>query len=95
MSSRLCDALPMLQRCIMLIFSNMVEYTFDVIMYDFSVVENSFDDCLMILHNMLQCYEEFNQVLNWEKCHFIVKVGIVFGHKIFEKWIEVDRAKIG
>ncbi len=35
-----------------------------------------------------------NLVLNWEKCHFMVKEGIVLGHKIFEKGIEVDKAKI-
>ena len=33
-------------------------------------------------------------MLNWEKCHFIVKEGIVLGHKISEKGIEVDKAKI-
>ncbi|XP_023636068.1 uncharacterized protein LOC111829984 [Capsella rubella] len=32
--------------------------------------------------------------LNWEKCHFTVKEGKVLGHKISEKGIEVDRAKI-
>jgi hypothetical protein len=29
-----------------------------------------------------------------EKCHFIVREGIVLGHVIFERGIEVDRAKI-
>jgi hypothetical protein len=33
-------------------------------------------------------------VLNWEKCHFMVREGIVLGHKISEKEIEVDKAKI-
>jgi hypothetical protein len=33
-------------------------------------------------------------VLNWEKCHFMVREGIVLGHKILEKGIEVDKAKI-
>ena len=33
-------------------------------------------------------------VLNWEKCHFMVKDGIVLGLKDSEKGIEVDRAKI-
>ena len=33
-------------------------------------------------------------VLNWEKCHFMVKEGIVLGHRISEKGIEVDRAKV-
>nr|GEW18575.1 reverse transcriptase domain-containing protein [Tanacetum cinerariifolium] len=30
----------------------------------------------------------------WEKCHFMVKEGIVLGHKISKSGIEVDRAKV-
>ncbi|RVW23218.1 Retrovirus-related Pol polyprotein from transposon opus [Vitis vinifera] len=33
-------------------------------------------------------------VLNWEKCHFMVRQGIVLGHIISEKGIEVDKAKV-
>ncbi|GKB77926.1 reverse transcriptase domain-containing protein [Tanacetum coccineum] len=40
-----------------------------------------------------QC-EDTNLVLNWEKCHFMVKEGIVLSHKIFKSGIEVDRAKV-
>nr|GEV38353.1 reverse transcriptase domain-containing protein [Tanacetum cinerariifolium] len=29
-----------------------------------------------------------------EKCHFMVKDGIVFGHKIFKNGLEIDRAKV-
>nr|GFA73791.1 reverse transcriptase domain-containing protein [Tanacetum cinerariifolium] len=32
--------------------------------------------------------------LNWEEGHFMVKEGIVLGHKISKKGIEVDKAKI-
>nr|GEZ14097.1 DNA-directed DNA polymerase [Tanacetum cinerariifolium] len=32
--------------------------------------------------------------LNWEKSHFMVKEGIVLGHKISKKGIKVDKAKI-
>jgi hypothetical protein len=32
--------------------------------------------------------------LNWEKCHFMVQQGIVLGHYISSKGIEVDKAKI-
>jgi hypothetical protein len=31
---------------------------------------------------------------NWEKCHFMVKQGIVLGHVISERGIEVDKAKV-
>ncbi|GKE68810.1 reverse transcriptase domain-containing protein [Tanacetum coccineum] len=43
---------------------------------------------------MLARCEETNLVLNWEKCHFMVKEWIVLGHKISGAGIEVDRAKI-
>jgi hypothetical protein len=33
-------------------------------------------------------------MLNWEKCHFMVKQGIVLGHVISERGIELDRAKV-
>ncbi|GJV26773.1 reverse transcriptase domain-containing protein [Tanacetum coccineum] len=43
---------------------------------------------------MLKRYEDTNLVLNWEKSHFMVKEGIVLGHKISKPGIEVDRAKV-
>ncbi|KAG9458645.1 hypothetical protein H6P81_003153 [Aristolochia fimbriata] len=43
---------------------------------------------------VLKRCEEKKLVLNWEKCHFMVREGIVLGHKISEKGIEVDKAKI-
>ncbi|GJW90497.1 DNA-directed DNA polymerase, partial [Tanacetum coccineum] len=43
---------------------------------------------------MLQRCEDTNLVLNWEKCHFMVKEGIVLGHKISKSGIEVDKAKV-
>ncbi|GJX29829.1 reverse transcriptase domain-containing protein [Tanacetum coccineum] len=46
------------------------------------------------LYRMLARCEETNLVLNWEKCHFMVKEGIVLGHKISRAGIVVDRAKI-
>ncbi|GKC39651.1 reverse transcriptase domain-containing protein, partial [Tanacetum coccineum] len=49
---------------------------------DFSVFGNSFDHCLKNLEKMLKRCEETNLVLNWEKCHFMVKEEIVLGHKV-------------
>nr|GEX53910.1 reverse transcriptase domain-containing protein [Tanacetum cinerariifolium] len=43
---------------------------------------------------MLKCCEETNLVLNWEKCHFMCREGIILGHKISKSGIEVDRAKV-
>ena len=58
------------------------------------MVGTSFDNCLANLESVLVRCEETNLVLNWEKCHFMVKEVIVLGHKISEKGIEVDKAKI-
>ncbi|GJZ69711.1 reverse transcriptase domain-containing protein [Tanacetum coccineum] len=76
------------------IFHDMVEDFMKVFMDNFSVFGNSFDCCLANLDRMLAKCEDTNLVLNWEKCHFMVKEGIVLGHKIIGAGIEVDRAKI-
>ncbi|GJZ05381.1 reverse transcriptase domain-containing protein, partial [Tanacetum coccineum] len=90
----LCNAPANFQRCMTAIFHDMVEDFMKVFMDDFSVFGNSFDCCLANLDRMLARCEETNLVLNWEKCHFMVKEGIVLGHKISGARIEVDRAKI-
>nr|GEW97097.1 reverse transcriptase domain-containing protein [Tanacetum cinerariifolium] len=43
---------------------------------------------------MLKQCEHTNICLNWEKSHFIVKEGIVLGHKFSKNRIEVDKAKV-
>ncbi|GJR77836.1 reverse transcriptase domain-containing protein [Tanacetum coccineum] len=80
-------------RCMVAIFHDMIEKTMDVFMDDFSVFDDSFSSCLSHLDKMLKRCEDTNLVLNWEKCHFMVKEGIVFGHKISKSGIEVDREK--
>ncbi|GJR39063.1 reverse transcriptase domain-containing protein [Tanacetum coccineum] len=39
-------------------------------------------------------WRDANLVLNLEKCHFMVKEGIVVGHKVSGAGLEVDKAKI-
>ena len=90
----LCNAPATFQRCMMAIFDDLIEDIMEVFMDDFSVFGDSFDACLHNLERVLQRCEETNLVLNWEKCHFMVQEGIVLGHKISSKGIEVDRAKI-
>ena len=63
-------------------------------MDDFSVDGTSFDDCLSNLDRVLQRCEQTNLVLNCSKCHFMVNEGIVLGHKVSERCIEVDNAKV-
>ncbi|GJZ38026.1 reverse transcriptase domain-containing protein [Tanacetum coccineum] len=43
---------------------------------------------------MLQRCKDAHLVLNWEKCHFMVKERIVLGHKVSSAGLEVDKAKI-
>ena len=81
----LCNAPSTFQRCMMAIFSNMVERTIEVFMDDCSVLEKSFDNCLENLRQTLIRREETNLVLNWEKCYFMVKEGIVLGHWISKR----------
>ncbi|KAK0604950.1 hypothetical protein LWI29_021218 [Acer saccharum] len=90
----LCNAPATFQRCMMSIFSDMLEKYIEVFMDDFSVFGNSFDHCLDNLTNVLKRCTETNLTLSWEKSHFMVKSGIVLGHVISDKGIEVDRAKI-
>nr|GFB55544.1 DNA-directed DNA polymerase [Tanacetum cinerariifolium] len=68
--------------------------TIEVFMDDFSVFGNSFSTYLTNLENMLKRCEDTKLALNWEKSHFMVKEGIVLGHKISKKGIDVDKAKI-
>jgi len=37
---------------------------------------------------------EKNLTLNWEKCHFMVKQGIILGYEISSRGIEVDKSKV-
>nr|GFA97090.1 reverse transcriptase domain-containing protein [Tanacetum cinerariifolium] len=90
----LCNAPGTFQRCMMAIFHDMIEKTMEGFMKDFSVYKNSFSTCLTNLENMLKRFEDTKLALNWEKSHFMVKEGIVLGHKISKKGIEVNKTKI-
>ncbi|GKB33815.1 reverse transcriptase domain-containing protein, partial [Tanacetum coccineum] len=90
----LCNAPGTFQRCMMAIFHDMIEETMEAFMDDFSVFGDSFSSFLSHLDKMLKRCEDTNLVLNWEKCHFIIKEGIVLGHKISKSGIEVDREKV-
>ena len=76
----LCNALGTFQRCMMGIFSDMIELILVIFMDDFSVFGDSYEGCLENLRKVLERCQEKNLVLNWEKCHFMVTQGIVLGH---------------
>jgi hypothetical protein len=78
----------------MVVFSEFIEENAEVFIDDFSVYGKKFVDCLPTLDKVLTRCVEVDLVLNWEKCHFMVKQGIVLGHVISERGIEVDKAKV-
>ncbi|KAG9450307.1 hypothetical protein H6P81_010272 [Aristolochia fimbriata] len=90
----LCNAPATFQRCMIAICHDFIENFMEIFMDDFTLYGLTFETCLKNLDLVLARCEESNLVLNWEKCHFMVKEGIVLGHKISEKGIEVDRAKV-
>ncbi|GJR43116.1 reverse transcriptase domain-containing protein [Tanacetum coccineum] len=89
----LCNAPTTFQRCMTAIFHELIEDSMEVFMDDFSVFGNSFDHCLKNLEKMLKRCKETSLVLNWEKCHFMVKKGIVLGHKVSECIQAFDKLK--
>ena len=68
------------QRCMLSIFSEMIEKNMEVFTDDFSVFGKSFDQCLFYLDDVLKRCTETE--------------GIVLGHKISGKGIQVNQAKI-
>ena len=90
----LCNALAIFQRCMLSIFCDLVERIMEVYIDDITVHGGSFEECLINLETVLHRCIEKNLVLNWEKCHFMVNQGIVLGHIISNKGIEVDKEKI-
>ncbi|GJU75818.1 reverse transcriptase domain-containing protein [Tanacetum coccineum] len=71
----------------------------------FTVVENDENELIptrLVTGWRIRCFkgvklqrcEDTNLCLNWEKSHFMVKEGIVLGHKISKNGIEVDKAKV-
>ena len=76
------------------IFSDLLDDCVEVFMDDFSVYGTDFSNFLESLSKVLDRYIEYGLVLNWKKCHFMAQEGIVFGHSVSKRGIEVDRAKI-
>nr|GEX61516.1 reverse transcriptase domain-containing protein [Tanacetum cinerariifolium] len=82
------------QRCMLAIFYDMIKESVEVFMDDFSVFGDFFNKYLNNLDKMLQRCKDAHLVLNWEKCHFMIKEGIMLGHKVSGTGLEVDKAKI-
>ncbi|KAL6312673.1 hypothetical protein AAG906_025128 [Vitis piasezkii] len=76
----LCNAPATFQRCMLSILMTWLK--------------RIMEDCLSHLEDVLKRCIEKDLVLNWKKCHFMVNQGIVLGHVISKKGIEVDRVKV-
>ena len=71
------QGLSTFQRCMLSIFSDLVERIMKVYMDDSTVYGGSFEECLINLENLMHKCIEKNLVLNLEKCHFMVNQRIV------------------
>ncbi|RDX93500.1 Retrovirus-related Pol polyprotein, partial [Mucuna pruriens] len=90
----LCNAPSTFQYCMTSIFSNLLQDCMEVFMDDFTVYVDSFEACLSNLSKVLKRCVDTNLVLNFEKFHFMVTEGIVLGHLVSNRGIEVDKSKI-
>ena len=90
----LCNAPPTFQRCMMAIFSEFLGDNLEVFMDDFSIFGNDFESCLAHLTKILEVWVRKRLVLSWEKSDFMVREGVVLGHIVSGKGLEVDKAKI-
>ncbi|RDY02257.1 Retrovirus-related Pol polyprotein from transposon 17.6, partial [Mucuna pruriens] len=90
MSFGLCNPPSTIQRCMLSIFLDLLEEYMEVFMDDFMVYTNTFEACLEIYLEWI----DTNLVQNFEKCHFMVTKGIVLGHLVSNRGIEVNKAKV-
>ena len=88
------NAPAMFQHYMLSLFSDMVERFLEIFMADFLIYGDSLNQCLHHLKLVLQRCMEKNLTLNWKKYHFMIKHGIVLGHEISSRGIEVDKSKV-
>jgi len=93
-SFELCNAPATFQRCMLSLFSDMVEHFLEIFMDDFFIYRDSFEQCLHHLKLVMQRCKEKDLTLNWEKRHFMVRQGIILGHEISRRGIKLDKVKV-
>ncbi|RDX71678.1 Retrovirus-related Pol polyprotein, partial [Mucuna pruriens] len=76
------------------IFSNLLEDCIEVFMDNFIVYVVSFEACLENVSRVLTRCIETNLMLNFEKCYCMVTEGVILGHLVSNRGIEVDKAKV-
>ena len=90
----LCNAPATFQRCMTAIFFDFFGDSLEVFMDDFCVFGNDFESCLAHLTKILEVCVRKRLVLSWEKSYFMVREGVVLGHIVSSKGLEVDKAMI-
>lgn len=60
----------------------------------FSIYGSIFENCLANMERELETWVKVNLVLNWDKCHFMVKKGLTLVHLWSKRGIKVDKAKL-
>ena len=78
----------------MLIFCNFLGHSVEVFMENFLVFGEDFDSFLAHLTKILEVSVRKGLVLSWEKSHFMVEEGVVLGHLVSTKGLEVNKVKI-
>ncbi|RDX89394.1 Retrovirus-related Pol polyprotein, partial [Mucuna pruriens] len=90
----LCNAPSTFQGRMTNIFSDLLQNCMEVFMDSLTIYVDSFDARLENLSKVLRRYIDMNLIQNFEKCHFMVTEGIMLGHLVSNKGIEVDKSKI-
>ena len=90
----LCNTPVTFQRSMTAIFSYFLGDSLQVFMDNFFVFGDDFDSYLAHLTKILEVCVRKRLVLSWEKSHFMVREGVVLGHLVSGKGLEVDKAKI-
>ena len=82
------------QQCMTAIFSDFLGDSLEVFMDDFFIFGNDFESFLAHLTKILEVCVRKRLVLCWEKSHFMVQEGVVLGHIVSSKGLEMDKANI-
>ena len=90
---RLCNAPAKYHRCMTVIFSDFLGDSLEVFMDNFSIFGKDFESCLAHLTKILEVCVTKRLVLSREKSHFMVREGVVLGHLVSGKGLEVIRPR--
>ena len=90
----LCNAPASFQRCMLSIFSDLVERIMEVYMDDITVYGGTCEECLINLETVLHRCIEKNLVLNREKCHLWSTRALYWGILFRRKELKLIKQKL-